>query len=131
MESNKWGGGGLVASVGHTSSGSPVQAVPDTGAQVCVTGPELLATLGIRTASLIRGVSLRDMADTNLKPLGSFTYHMQYSDRSTTQEVFAMKMATQCYISLQVCTDLGLVHADFPHQSQVAASIITDVARAG
>ena len=38
-----------------------------------------------------------------------------------------MKMAMQSYISLQACRDLGLVHADFPHQSQVAASIVTDV----
>ena len=35
-----------------------IQAVWDTGAQVCVTGSELLAILGIRTVSLKRGGSL-------------------------------------------------------------------------
>ena len=39
-----------------------------------------------------------------------------------------MKTTTQCYITLQTCRDLGLVHAHFPHQSPVAASIVTDVA---
>ena len=59
--------------------------------------------------------------------MSSFTYHMQYGDRSTTHEVFVMKAVTWYYISLQACKDLGLVHADFPHQSPVATLIVTDV----
>ena len=108
----------------HTYEGrkpARIKLVPETGAQLCVTRPELLATLGIRMASLKRGGSLRDVANVSLNPMGSFTCHMQYGDRSTTHEVFVIKTATRCYISLQACRDLGLVHADFPHQSQVDA----------
>ena len=104
-----------------------IQVVPDTGAQVCVAGPGLLATLGIKETSLVRRGSLRDVANVCLKPMGAFTCHIQHGSRSTTQEVFVMKTASRCYISLQACKDLGLVHVDFPHQPAVVASTAAGV----
>lgn len=89
--------------------------VQDTGAQVCVAGPELLATLCIAAASLTRRRNLRDVANVNLKPMDAFTCRMQLGSSSTMQEVFIMKTATKCYISLQAFKDLGLVHVIFPY----------------
>lgn len=65
-----------------------IQVVPDTGAQVCVAGPGLLAALGITRASLMKRGKLRDVANISLKPMGSFTCCMQYGSRTTTQEFF-------------------------------------------
>ena len=47
--------------------------MPDIGAQVCVTGPELLATLGIRTASLKCVGGLQDVATETLGGRGEET----------------------------------------------------------
>lgn len=99
-----------------------IQVVPDTGAQVCVAGPGLLATLGIKTTSLERRSNLRDVANLSLKTIGAFPCLIRHGNRATTQDVFVLKTASRCYISLQACKDLGLVHADFPHQSTTVAS---------
>ncbi|XP_076042081.1 uncharacterized protein LOC143025983 [Oratosquilla oratoria] len=98
-----------------------IQAVPDTGAQVCVAGLELLTSLGVKVASLTRRGGLRDVANVKLQPLGSFPCRLQYGDKSTLQEIFVVKTATQCYISLQACRELGLVHETFPHHTVVVA----------
>ncbi|XP_076050210.1 uncharacterized protein LOC143030874 [Oratosquilla oratoria] len=99
-----------------------IRVIPDTGAQVCVAGPGLLAALGVDTTSLVSRGSLRDVANVSLKPMGAVTCRMQHGSRFTTQEVFVVKTASRCYISLQACKDLGLVHPNFPHQPAVAAS---------
>ncbi|MPC51401.1 hypothetical protein E2C01_045245 [Portunus trituberculatus] len=111
--------------VSHAQGGrksARIQAVPDTGAQVCVAGLELLAALDIKTASLIHRGSLRDVANISLQPLGSISCHLQYGDRSTTQEVFIVNTATQCYMSLWACRELGLVHERFPHHTVMAGA---------
>ncbi|XP_076036521.1 uncharacterized protein LOC143022265 [Oratosquilla oratoria] len=102
-----------------------IRVVPDTGAQVSVAGPGLLAALG-DTKSLVSRGSLRDVANVSLKPMGAVTCRMQHGSRFTTQEVFVVKTASRCYISLQACKDLGLVHPNFPHQPAVAASAATE-----
>ena len=58
-----------------------IQVVLDTGAQVCATGLELVATLGIKTTLVKHGGSLRDVTNVNLKPMVSFSCHMQYGDK--------------------------------------------------
>ncbi|MPC48894.1 hypothetical protein E2C01_042680 [Portunus trituberculatus] len=52
---------------------------------------------------------------------------MHHGNRSTTQEVSIMKTTTRCYISLQASKDLCLVHTDFPHQTPVVASTVTNI----
>lgn len=104
-----------------------IQAVPDTGAQVCVAGPDLLAALGVKPASLTRRGTLRDVANLSLQPSGSFPCRVQYGSKATVQEVFVMKSATRCYLSLQACRDLGLVPMDFPHHATVAGATASDV----
>ncbi|KAK8378436.1 hypothetical protein O3P69_011142 [Scylla paramamosain] len=82
-----------------------------TRAQVCVAGPGLLATLGIETASLARRGKLRDLANVSLKSMGAFSCIMRHGNRTTTQDVFVVKTASRCYISLQACKDLGLAQS--------------------
>ncbi|MPC54440.1 hypothetical protein E2C01_048359 [Portunus trituberculatus] len=111
--------------VSHAHGGrksARIQAVPDTGAQVYVAGLELLAALDIKTAFLIHRGSLRDVANINLQPLGSVSCHLQYGDRSTTQEVFIESTATQCYMSLWASRKLGLVHERFLHHTVMAGA---------
>lgn len=69
---------------------------------------------------------LCDVADVLLKPLGSATCQIQYDGRSTTQEVFFVETASRCYISLEPCKQLGLVHSNFPHQPPITAPVTTD-----
>ncbi|KAK3888979.1 hypothetical protein Pcinc_006984 [Petrolisthes cinctipes] len=107
-----------------------IQVVPDTGAQVCVAGPGLLAALNIIKTSLVNRGNLKDVANVSLKPIGSFTCCIQHGSRTTTQEIYILETATRCYVSLQACKDLGLVHADFPYQSPVVAPTSADVGNA-
>lgn len=94
-----------------------IQVVPDTGTQVCVARPELLATLGIEAVSLVYRGCLRNLPKVSLKPMGVFACRIQHDSCSATQEIFVMKAATKCYVSLQACKNLDLVLADFPHQT--------------
>lgn len=107
-----------------------IQVVPETGVQVCVVGPCPLATLGIKTTLLVRCGFLRDVANVSLKPMGEFTCHIRHGNTATTQDVFVMKTGFRYYISLQVCKDLFLVHADSPHQPVAMASVAVDVGNA-
>ena len=104
-----------------------IQAVPDTGAQVCVAGPDLLTALGVKPASLTRRGILRDVANLSLQPSGSFPCRVQYGSRATVQEVFVLQSATRCYLSLQACRDLGLVPMNFPHHATIAGATVSDV----
>lgn len=118
----------LWVNVSHAREGArqaSLQVVPDTGAQVCIAGPSLLAALNIKPATLKRRAGLRDVANVVLKPMDSTTCHIEYSGRRTTQEVFFIETASRCNISLETCRELGLVHADFPHQSPAVASPAT------
>ncbi|KAK3894919.1 hypothetical protein Pcinc_001367 [Petrolisthes cinctipes] len=107
-----------------------IQVVPDTGAQVCVAGPGLLAALNIIKTSLVNRGNMKDVANVSLKPIGSFTCCIQHGSRTTTQEIYILETATRCYVSLQACKDLGLVHADFPYQSPVVAPTTADIGNA-
>ncbi|KAK3887585.1 hypothetical protein Pcinc_008290 [Petrolisthes cinctipes] len=46
-----------------------IQVVPDTGSQVCVAGPGLLAALNIIKTSLVNRGNLKDVANVSLKPI--------------------------------------------------------------
>ena len=64
-----------------------VTAVADTGAQVCVADPSLMASLGLRPAQLQRRTDIRDLAKIPLTSLGATRCRISFSGRSTVQEV--------------------------------------------
>lgn len=78
---------------------------------MCVARPSPLISLHIKPSMLKCQTVLRDVANVVLKPMGSTTCEIEYGSRTTTQEVFFVETSNRCSISL------GIVHADFPHQS--------------
>ncbi|KAG0713911.1 hypothetical protein GWK47_015165 [Chionoecetes opilio] len=74
-------------------------AVADTGAQVCVAGPALIASLGLRPALLQRRAGLRDLAKIPLACLGAAPCHISLPGRSTLQEVHFVKSVERLYLS--------------------------------
>lgn len=111
----------VVASLSGRQEGRPVMAVADTGAQVCVAGPALLAKLGVKERGLLRKGGLRDVADLPLACLGTFECCFALDGRSTRQEVFVVKTARNLFLSLTACKDLGLVPDTFPFHVPTAA----------
>ena len=106
--------------------GIVVNAIADTGAQVCVAGPELLEQLCLKPTQLYHHAQLRDVADRTLKPYGSFKCSIQLGNRHAIQDIFFIKSAKACYLSLAVCKQLGLVHQNFPSPIVTIASMTLD-----
>ena len=91
-----------------------VMAVADTGAQVCVAGPNLMSSLGLRPALLQRRAGIRDLAKIPLSSLGAATCRISLPGHTTVQDVHFVKNVERLYLSCTTCKDLGLVHQDFP-----------------
>ena len=115
--------------VGGAKPPCVVPAVADTGAQVCVAGPSLLAMLG-KGATLARPHrGLRDVADLQLGCMGTLSLNIQLRERSTVQEVYFIKTAKCLFLSLDACKGLGLVPDSFPHHDLTSASLAVEEAR--
>ena len=100
-----------------------VMAVADTGAQVCVAGPDLMASLGLQPAMLRRRAGLRDLAKIQLPCLGTAQCHIALPDRSTMREVYFVKSVERLYLSKAACVELGLVPPDFPRPLPLVAAV--------
>ena len=105
--------------VGGANAGESycVKAVPDTGAQVCVAGPAILAKLKVEPAKLRWRRGLRDFANIQMKCLGSMLCSISFNGRCSTREVYFMKSSIDFYLSLDTCKDLGLVPDEFPNHT--------------
>lgn len=101
--------------------------VADTGAQVCVAGPALMSSLGLRPVLLQRRAGIRDVAGAPLSTMGALPCRISYCGHSTVQEVHFVKSVERLYLSLDTCKALGLVHNHFPHPlPQVANVMVLD-----
>ena len=98
-----------------------VIAVADTGAQVCVAGPNLMSSLGLRPALLQRRAGIRDLAKIPLSSLGAATCRISLPGLTTVQDVHFVKNVERLYLSCATCKDLGLVHQDFPQPPTLIA----------
>lgn len=90
-------------------------AVAEARAQVCVAGLSLFSSLHIRPALLQRQAGLSDMADLQLKCLGSTLCRVSLGGRSTLQDISFVQLAKNFYLSLDACKGLGLVPPTFPN----------------
>ena len=99
----------------HGSASSPVVAIADTGAQVCVAGPSLLSSLRMRPATLQRASGLRDVANLPLKCLGSAPCSIALGNHTTEQDIYFLQSAGSLFLSLEACRELRLVPQNFPH----------------
>ncbi|XP_066969139.1 uncharacterized protein [Macrobrachium rosenbergii] len=109
----------------NSTEWSGVRAVPDAGAQVCVAGPTVLATLNVKPAVLRLKGGLRDFANLHLKCLGSTLCTIEYKGRHTTQEVYFVKSSIDFYLSMDACKKLGLVPETFPNHAPFSDSAPT------
>ena len=99
-----------------------VLVIPDTGAQVCVAGPELPVALGVQPRALGRRVSLRDVAQRRLRCTGALSCELRLAGRTSKQEVIIAPDLKNLYISKKACVELGLVPHDFPNPLPLAAA---------
>ena len=98
-----------------------VRSLPDTGAQLTVTGIKLIHSLGIKKSELIplsHGVSAANNAGLSLIGGAFITFKgVNSADgvaRETKQLCYVASVVEGVYLSKTACIDLGLIHEDFP-----------------
>ena len=104
---------------------TPVQvnAVADTGAMICVGGPDLMYSLGLTRSKLNKCGKLRDVADRPINVWGSYWCYIKLNGRCSKNQIYFIPSAKRCFLSLTMCKDLGLVHQDFPLQLPTIAAV--------
>ena len=92
-------------------------AMPDTGCQSCLAGPNLLANLRLRATDLIPvNLKMRSASGTNMPIMGAALLRIKIPSTSleTRQMVYFSAIASKLYLSLTTCMDLGLIPRNFP-----------------
>ena len=100
---------------------SRVRAIADTGAEVCVAGPQHLRSLGL-TERQLQGadVGLVDIADLQVKVMGWAMCEIKLGCTTTHQRVYFLYSTSVVFLSLSACMCLGLVPSDFPFTKVLA-----------
>jgi len=99
-------------------SGS-IHAIPDTGADTTVIGPQHLKDLGLTKRDLDPPTNLTYYnADGSTMPpaIGSFQAELTYGSRSHTGWIDVQGSLTTSLLSWEHCKELGVVPKDFPKQ---------------
>ena len=103
-----------------------VKSLPDTGAQLTVTGLKFIHSLGIRKSELIplsHGVNAANNAGLGLLG-GAFISFKGVAKngvhRETKQLCYVASDIEGVYLSRSACIDLGLIHKHFPAVGQFA-----------
>ena len=85
---------------------------------VCVAGPGLIQELGLNKGKLATAGALKDVAGRHLNVLGEKLCKLSVGQESTWQTIHFIESASKCFISLETCKQLKLVHEEFPKQLQ-------------
>ena len=108
-----------------TERWSPAVAVADTGAEVCVAGPQHLRLLGLREGQLLEvDVGLLDIAEVRVKVMGFAWCVFRIGKVATRQRVYFVKSSKMLFLSLNTCISLKLVPCDFPFHTRMVAGVI-------
>jgi hypothetical protein len=97
-----------------------VQGLTDTGAQMCVAGPDLLASLDYKKGDLIGSESGISGADNESIPTwGSLFLHIETNPdygpvRSTKAMVYISPAVNTLFLSRATCVNLKIINAAFP-----------------
>ena len=97
------------------------QAVADTGAQTCSSGPEILEVLGcssnilIPTSNRMHGITYDQL---HIK--GIVFMHIKVGLKETRQVVYVLENTSGFYVSESALKDLGLIPHSFPSQTSKA-----------
>ena len=93
--------------------GVATEVVLDTGADVCVAGPNTVDKLETRPA-LMRGAGLKDIANLDLHCEGKVVLWVSAGGRTTKQDVYIIKSVNVFYLSLRACKALGFIPPNWP-----------------
>ena len=107
----------------------------DTGASVCMSGTKPMRALGLTEAKLMK-CDLRlyaaDNSDINLLGAVFVIITDTQTGRETRQLLYVCNNAASLLLSLEACTDLGLISSDFPVSRSESAQVVSNAAaRAG
>ena len=102
----------------HAGSTGATQtlAVADTGAMVCVAGPKLFKELGLNKRILSKCGNLKDVADRYIEVWGYYQCCIELNGHQSYQNIYFIPTAKGCFLSLEACKELKLVHEGFPGQ---------------
>ena len=103
------------------------KCTPDSGAQVTVAGQALMSKLNIKKADLIPvNQKISTASDSAMAILGAIVVKLTTTStpaRSTLQLCYISKQCYGTYLSLSACTQLGILHKDFPKPLPKISSI--------
>ena len=100
------------------------KAQPDTGAQICVGGPELVDLLGTREALVKPALKIRVANGRLGEVLGAFFCTVSgttpWEGTVVSQEmVYVMSGVSQLYLSMDCTVALGIIHVSYPQLGYV------------
>ena len=93
-----------------------LDAVADTGAEVCIAGLMQAKTLGINVNNLHKAkVNLQHAGGGSMIVLGKCDVTISYGGRCVTVDIYFVNGTHKLFLSLHACKSLGLVDPDFPN----------------
>ena len=93
-----------------------MNAVADTGAEVCIAGFPQAKGLGISVDKLKKaGVRLQHAAGGQMNVLGKYEVIIRHGGKSTRDSIYFVNGTHKLFLSLKVCKALGLVDPNFPY----------------
>ena len=87
--------------------------------------------LGLKGSILTRYGNLRDVAGRVLEVEGYYQCMISINNRHTYQPIYFIKSATKCFLSLDACKELKLVHQSFPEQIATVGQMLQSRPTAG
>ena len=100
------------------SSGTiKVLAMLDTGAQMCLLGPDVLSRLGVTTDGLVRTSTKMHAANgKEINILGSIFLNIKLNDNTNAHMCYVTDQIRGLYLSQTALKDIGVIPGNFPEQ---------------
>ena len=103
------------STVADVPSGTEVDGLADTGAQICTAGTDLLVTMGIEVDFLVpTRMGVKGVASSKVSVLGALFLEISAGGRVTQQLVYIARGARQLILSEKALMDLGVIPESFP-----------------
>ena len=115
----------LQMTLGNYASSRDILAFPDTGANVCLIGPQQLNTLGISLKLIsAQRVSISVAGGSQICAVGKFQAKIVLNNRETSQTIYFSNQADIFFLSRQACIALAIVPSSFPYPPKCVAESI-------
>ena len=113
-----------------TPGSTMIDCIADTGCQSCLTGTQLLSSLGLCETDLLPVTMAMKAADNGeITILGAIIVHLSGTKnpvRSTKQIVYISNSTDRFFLSRQACLGLGIISANFPTVGECLATELTN-----